>query len=130
MKGRNQLAKFQRTFLGASFFYPVIERSENETEQVTFSCSGQQNDFITDAISVIQTVVDGINKVVKGYCNSKAIKHSSLNHLKGDIKALLAEYPDSKNLQVLTFAIVYLYSVSLCYCVLLFFLSPLLVFSF
>ena len=100
IKGRNQLEKFRKTFVNASFFYPSIENSKNEATQVTINRSKEQNQFIEDVIGLIKLCVNSVNKFFKGYCNSSAIKHSSLLHLKGDIRALLGEYPESKRLQV------------------------------
>ena len=100
VKGRNQLVKFRSNFLDAAFFYPNIDRRKNEAIQVTIERSWKQNQFISEAMAIIQKIVGGVNSVVKGYCNTNAIKFSRLFQLKGNIKALIGEYPDIKRLQV------------------------------
>ena len=101
MKGKNQLTKFRKNFLDASLFYPSIESSKNEAIQVKVKRSHKQLQFIEDALKIIQDIVNGVNKVVKGYCNSSAIKYARLYQLTGEVNALLREYPDVKKLQVL-----------------------------
>lgn len=100
VKGRNQLNKFRANFLDASFFYPDIKGSKTEAVTVEVNRSIEQDQFIEDSLAIIRQRVDGVNKIVKGYCNSSAVDHQRLYQLKGQIKALITEYPDQKKLKV------------------------------
>lgn len=100
VKGKNQLQKFRKCFLNAAFFYPEIKKPKKTAQQVTIRRSYEQDRFISDALERIRETVSMINMFVTSFCNDQMMREANLYRLKGQVKALRDEYPESGVLEV------------------------------
>lgn len=100
VKGLNQLQKFRKCFLNAAFFYPEIKKPKKTAQQVTIHRSYEQDRFISDALERIRETVSMINMFVTSFCNDQMMREANLYRLKGQVKALRDEYPESGVLEV------------------------------
>ena len=100
VKGKNQLEKFRKCFLNAAFFYPDIKKQKKNAQQVTIPRSNEQDRFIGDALAIVRATVSMINIFVTSFCNDQMTREANLYRLKGQVKALRDEYPESGMLEV------------------------------